>query len=144
MIISHNPGETFAAGQSLGAGLKPGDVVALDGDLGAGKTQFMKGIAAGLGFEGEVTSPTFTLLHEYTGGRLQMFHFDFYRVENEDEALRIGLDDYLGAGGVVVIEWAGKFPALLPACSRWLRLRMPDNGHEGDSGIRLIEEGIHP
>jgi tRNA threonylcarbamoyladenosine biosynthesis protein TsaE len=134
-IISHSPAETFGHGRALGATLRGGDVVALDGELGAGKTHFVKGIAAGLGCDGDVTSPTFTLVHEYTGGRLPLFHFDFYRLDSEDETLRIGLDDYLGAGGVVVIEWAGKFPALLPAGARRFRMRTG----EGDD-VREIEE----
>ena len=133
-IISHSPAETFAHGREIAATLRAGDVLALDGDLGAGKTHFVKGIAAGLGCEGDVTSPTFTLVHEYTGGRLPLFHFDFYRLESGDEVLRIGLDDYLGAGGVLVIEWAGKFPAVLPAGTRWFRLRA------GDGNIREITE----
>ena len=131
-IISHSPEETFTHGRTLAESLRAGDVVALDCDLGAGKTHFVKGIAAGLGCDGDVTSPTFTLVHEYTGGRLPLFHFDFYRLESEDEVLRIGLDDYLGAGGVLVIEWAGKFPALLPRGTRWFHLRV------GDGDIREI------
>ena len=134
-IISHSPAETFEHGRLLAAKLRAGDVVALDGELGAGKTHFVKGIAAGLGCDGDVTSPTFTLVHEYTGGRLPLFHFDFYRLESEDETLQIGLDDYFGAGGAVVIEWAGKFPALLPAGTRWFRMRA------GDGDVRFIVEG---
>jgi tRNA threonylcarbamoyladenosine biosynthesis protein TsaE len=133
-IISHSPAQTFEHGRLLAARLRAGDVVALDGELGAGKTHFVKGIAAGLGCDGDVTSPTFTLVHEYTGGRLPLFHFDFYRLESEEETLRIGLDDYLGAGGVAVIEWAGKFPTLLPAGTRWFRMRA------GDGDVREIEE----
>ena len=132
-IISHSPAETFAHGRTLADSLRAGDVIALDGDLGAGKTHFVKGIAAGLGCDCDVTSPTFTLVHEYAGGRLPLFHFDFYRLESEDETLRIGLDDYLGADGVLVIEWAGKFPALLPAGTRWFRLSA------GDGDVRFIE-----
>jgi tRNA threonylcarbamoyladenosine biosynthesis protein TsaE len=106
-IISHNPTETFVIVQQLAASLRGGEVIALDGDLGAGKTQFVKGLAAGLGHTGEVTSPTFTLVHEYLGGHLPLFHFDWYRLESEAEVLRIGLDDYLDAGGILAIEWAG-------------------------------------
>ncbi len=137
-ITSHSPAETFAHGRTLAASLKPGDVLALDGDLGAGKTHLVKGIAAGLGCDADVTSPTFTLVHEYTGGRLPLFHFDFYRLETEDEALRLGLDDYLAENGVVVIEWAGKFPALLPAGTRWFHL----GAGEGDT--RIIGESSEP
>lgn len=123
-IISHSAGETFAYGQTLAASLKGGEIIALCGDLGAGKTHLCKGIAAGLGCEAdEVTSPTFTLIHEYRGGRLPVFHFDFYRLESEAEAVAIGLDDYLAAGGVVLIEWADKFHPLLPADTRWIELR---------------------
>lgn len=132
-IISNSPEQTFALGRDYAVRLRAGDVVALDGDLGAGKTQFIKGLAAGLGHVGQVTSPTFTLVHEYTGGRLPLFHFDFYRLESADEALRIGLDDYLGAGGVIAIEWAGKFPAVLPKETHWLRFR------SGDGDERTIE-----
>lgn len=132
-IISRSPEQTFELGRDYAAQLRAGDVLALDGDLGAGKTQFIKGVAAGLGHDGAVTSPTFTLVHEYTGGRLPLFHFDFYRLESGDEALRIGLDDYLGANGVLAIEWAGKFPEVLPAATRWLRFRA------GDGDERTIE-----
>jgi len=108
----------------VSATLRGGEVLALDGDLGAGKTQFVKGVAEGLGCGCDVTSPTFTLIHEYTGGRLPLYHFDFYRLESADEALRAGLDDYLDGAGVVAIEWAGKFPALLPRETRWFRFRV--------------------
>ncbi len=129
-ITSHSPGETFAAGRSLTAGLRAGDVLALCGDLGAGKTQFVKGLAAGLGISVEVTSPTFALVHEYAGGRLPLFHFDFYRLESEDAVVRIGFDDYLAAAGVLAIEWADKCPALLPAHTRWLDFRVIGESRE--------------
>lgn len=132
-FISNSPEETFELGRTFAARLRAGDVVALDGDLGAGKTQFVKGLAAGLGHGGDVTSPTFTLVHEYTGGRLALFHFDFYRLETGDDALQIGLDDYLDARGVLAIEWAGKFPEVLPAATHWLRF------HAGAGDARRIE-----
>jgi tRNA threonylcarbamoyladenosine biosynthesis protein TsaE len=133
--ISHSPAETFELGRRVAATLRGGEVLALDGDLGAGKTQFVKGLAAGLGCDAGVTSPTFTLIHEYTGGRRPLYHFDFYRLETGDEALRAGLDDYLGGDGVLAIEWAGKFPALLPKATRWFRFRA------GAGDTREIEEG---
>jgi tRNA threonylcarbamoyladenosine biosynthesis protein TsaE len=124
-ITSRSPAETFAHGQSVADALKPGAVLALRGDLGAGKTHFVKGIAAGLGASpDDVTSPTFTLVHEYIGGRLPVFHFDLYRLDDADEVLRIGLDDYLAEDGVVIIEWADKFPELLPEETRWLHFRV--------------------
>ena len=122
-IISNSVGETFEFGRSLAATLRGGEVIALCGDLGAGKTHLAKGLAEGLGCDPEeVTSPTFTLVHEYQGGRMPIFHFDFYRLDSDDEALGLGLDDYLGAGGLVLIEWADKFPQILPANTRWFRL----------------------
>ena len=88
--------------------------MSLIGDLGTGKTQFVKGLALGLGFEGDVTSPTFTILHEYKGGRLPLFHMDFYRLRENGELDEIGFDEYLKAGGVCAIEWGEKFPNRLP------------------------------
>ena len=124
-IISHNPDETAQVARQLAAELRRGDVLALAGDLGAGKTQFVKGLAEGLGIAAEVTSPTFTLIHEYPErpGGLPLFHIDLYRLEFEDEVLRIGIDDYLDSEGVTVIEWADKFAALMPPEARWIRLR---------------------
>ena len=124
----------MAHGRAIAATLRRGDVLALSGDLGAGKTHFVKGLVAGVGAHTAVTSPTFTLIHEYLGGRLPIYHFDFYRLEDEDEALKIGLDEYLDGDGVCVIEWAEKFPALLPPHTRWLRFT-----HRAD-GTREIEE----
>ncbi len=126
--ISHSAEETIALGRTTAATLRRGDVLALCGDLGAGKTHFVKGLAAGFGAQTGVTSPTFTLIHEYPGGRLPLYHFDFYRLEDEDEALKIGLDEYLDGDGVSVIEWADKFPALLPPHTRWLRFTHREDG----------------
>ena len=132
-IISHSAGETFDLGRTRAQNLSGGAVLALVGDLGAGKTQFVKGLAAGLGCRGNVTSPTFVLLHEYAGGRWPLYHFDFYRLESERAAQEIGLDDYLKSDGIVVIEWADKFPLLLPRETRWIRFRF-------DGERREIEE----
>jgi tRNA threonylcarbamoyladenosine biosynthesis protein TsaE len=132
--ISRSAEDTVAHGQALAASLRAGDVLALTGELGAGKTQFVKGVAAGLGADVVVTSPTFTLIHEYAGGRLPIYHFDFYRLEDEDEALKIGLDEYIDGDGVCLIEWADKFPTLLPPHTRWLRFT-----HRLE-GARSIEE----
>ena len=123
-IISHSPQETYELGRQCAATLRRGDVLALAGDLGAGKTQFTKGLADGLGVESDVTSPTFTLIHEYPGGRLPLFHIDLYRLEEEDEVLGIGLDEYLDGDGVTVIEWADKFAALMPKGVRWVRFKV--------------------
>lgn len=121
-ITSAKPSETLAFARKLAASLQPGGVVALCGDLGAGKTHFVKGLAEGLGYLGDVTSPTFTLVHEYLGGLMPLYHFDFYRLDAEEDAAGIGLEDYLAGDGVCVVEWADKFPALLPPHTRWFQL----------------------
>jgi tRNA threonylcarbamoyladenosine biosynthesis protein TsaE len=113
-----------ALGRELAGGLASGDVLALVGGLGAGKTHLTKGLAAGLGCGGSVTSPTFSLVHEYRGGRLPLFHFDFYRLESPEALLAIGWDEFLDQGGVVVAEWADRFPELLPPGTRWLRFEV--------------------
>ena len=103
-----------AFGESWATGLVGGEVFALHGVLGAGKTQLAKGLARGLGYRGDVTSPTFTIVHEYLGGRLPVYHIDLYRIENEKDAIDIGLEEYLPGEGVTVIEWPEKISALLP------------------------------
>jgi tRNA threonylcarbamoyladenosine biosynthesis protein TsaE len=119
-FISNSADETEAFGRRFAKDLKPGDVLALTGDLGSGKTQFVKGLAAGLGAATAATSPTFTLVHEYSGGRLPIYHFDFFRLEDGTSAVRLGLDDYFFGDGVSVIEWADRFPDLIPATARWI------------------------
>jgi tRNA threonylcarbamoyladenosine biosynthesis protein TsaE len=120
-----------ALGQAAAARTGPGAVFALVGDLGAGKTHWTKGLARGLGFAGEVTSPTFSLAHEYRGGRLPVFHFDFYRIETSEELFAMGWDEFLDECGVIVAEWAGKFPESLPAGTQWLDFRLlPDGSRE--------------
>ena len=105
-IITNSPAETEAAGAALAAELKPGSVIAFTGDLGAGKTAFTRGLARGLGVEERVTSPTFTIVNEYEGGRLPLFHFDMYRLGSADELFDIGWEDYLARGGVCAVEWS--------------------------------------
>ena len=122
--ILHLPteSETIATGERLAAGLGAGDVLALVGGLGAGKTHFTKGLVRGLGGTAAVSSPTFSLVHEYLGGRLEVFHFDWYRLESARELLGIGWEDYLEREGVCVVEWADRFPAALPPGTHWLEL----------------------
>ena len=103
---SNSPGETEALGAALAKLLWPGAVVAFTGDLGAGKTAFVLGMAQGLGVAGRVTSPTFTIVNEYEGGRLPLFHFDLYRLASSDELFEIGWEDYLRRGGVCAVEWS--------------------------------------
>jgi len=103
-----------AFGESWAANLAGGEIFALYGVLGAGKTQLAKGLARGLGYRGDVTSPTFTIVHEYRGGRLPMYHIDLYRIRNEKEAIDIGLEEYLPSDGVTVIEWPERISSILP------------------------------
>lgn len=124
---------TLALGRDLGRLAKAGDVIALSGDLGTGKTTLTQGLVQGLGDQGDITSPTFSIVQEYLGGRLAVFHFDFYRVEREHELLDLGWDDYLDREGLVVVEWPTLHPNLLPKNTRWLKL----SHHQGG---RLIEE----
>jgi tRNA threonylcarbamoyladenosine biosynthesis protein TsaE len=105
-----------AFGEGWAADLKGGEVFALSGVLGAGKTQLVKGLARGLGYRGHVTSPTFTLINEYLGGRLPLYHIDLYRIASEKEALGFGIEEYLPMqGGVTVVEWPERIADLLPA-----------------------------
>ena len=120
MFISQSVAETVAYGGRRAQSLHAGDVLALAGDLSTGKTQFVKGLVAGLGSDDEVTSPTFTLIHEYTSGRLPVYHLDFYRLSHRDELRQLGLEDYFNGEGVCVIEWADRFPEILPAWAEWL------------------------
>lgn len=105
-FTSHSPAETESLGETLGRAAKSGLVIALSGDLGAGKTQFVKGLARGLGITARVHSPSFTLVNVYAGGRLPLFHLDLYRLETPGQILSAGLDEYLKPEGVAVMEWA--------------------------------------
>ena len=119
-FISNSPAETESFGREFAQNVKAGDVLALTGELGSGKTQFVKGLVAALGTTTAATSPTFTLLHEYSGDRLPIYHFDFFRVGDRQSAERLGLDDYFFGDGVSVIEWGDRFPDLIPQTARWI------------------------
>lgn len=110
----HSPAETLTLGREIAANLQPGSVLALVGDLGAGKTCLVQGILTGLGATEPVASPTFTIVHEYLTGRIPVYHFDLYRLRHPAELLDLGWDDYLDRPGIVIVEWADKFPDLLP------------------------------
>ena len=103
---TNSPAETEAIGAALGAQLKAGTVIAYRGDLGAGKTAFTRGLARGLGCSEMVTSPTYTIVNEYLGGRLPLFHFDMYRLKSSDDLWDIGWEDYLERGGICAVEWS--------------------------------------
>jgi len=104
--ITNSPEETEKVGQRLGSVLQPGTILAYEGDLGAGKTAFTRGLARGLGATESVTSPTYTIVNEYLSGRLPLFHFDMYRLASSDDLWDIGWEDYLERGGVCAVEWS--------------------------------------
>ena len=104
-VITKSPEQTELLGKKLAAFLRPGDVIAYYGDLGAGKTAFTRGLAAGLGIREAVTSPTYTIVNEYLSGRMPLFHFDMYRLSSSEELFDIGWEDYLARGGVCAVEW---------------------------------------
>lgn len=137
MTISADVNATVAAGRELGYAAHAGDVFGLVGDLGAGKTQLVKGLVEGVGCSAPVTSPTFTLIHEYEGGRAPVYHFDFYRLDTAEAAMQLGLDEYLFGDGICVIEWADRFPDLLPQATRWISISLRENGD------RVIADGVH-
>lgn len=127
-VVSQSPEQTRRLGQRLGELARPGDVYLLTGDLGSGKTCLTQGVARGLGVSAPVTSPTFTLINEYTrratGARLPLFHADLYRLDRpEAEAVDLGLEEYLDGPGVCIIEWAERAPSLWPAERLVIRLR---------------------
>ena len=105
-FVTHSREETAALGERLAGTLTEGRVVAFTGDLGAGKTAFVSGMARALGVEERVTSPTFTIVNEYERGRLPLFHFDMYRLDSADELFHIGWEDYLARGGICAVEWS--------------------------------------
>lgn len=133
-FTSHSAAETEEIGRQFARDLHAGSVLALQGDLGAGKTHFTKGLVAGLGSAAAATSPTFTILHEYSGGALPVYHFDFFRLENEQTAARLALDDYFFGEGVSVVEWADRFPRLIPEEARWITFEMKS---ENERTIRV-------
>jgi tRNA threonylcarbamoyladenosine biosynthesis protein TsaE len=127
--------ETADLGRSLGRALKGGELLLLEGDLGYGKTVFARGVAVGLGIAAdEVSSPSFTLVHEYTGGRLPLFHLDLYRLDGQDEEIGgIGIEEIVGGGGVVLVEWGEKLPPFLRRGATTVRF------HDVGEGSRRIE-----
>ena len=113
-MTTHSSAETRAFGTRLAAQLLPGDVLLFWGDLGAGKSEMTRGIAAGLGVTETVTSPSFTILNVYESGRVPLYHFDWYRLQQVDELWEMGLDEYLGGDGIAVVEWPGQCPEAIP------------------------------
>lgn len=149
-FISRSPEQTQALGEEWGKAATPGLVIGLTGDLGAGKTELVKGIARGLGATTPVRSPTFALVHEYAGGRLPLFHLDLYRLESLAQVLGAGLDEYFHAPpGVTVIEWVERLGPLEPAPNRpgaqkvshWRQVRIDTLG---ENERRIIYDDFGP
>jgi tRNA threonylcarbamoyladenosine biosynthesis protein TsaE len=129
-FISHGPAETELLGERWGRAAQCGLVIGLSGDLGAGKTQFVKGLARGLGITARVHSPTFTLVNEYGGGRLRLFHLDLYRLETRGQMVSAGLEEFLQPDGVAVIEWA----------ERWFGKRRTSNIEHRTSNLGKVQQ----
>ena len=146
--VSRSPEETRALGRALGRQAQPGDLITLRGDLGAGKTVLVQGLAEGLGVSGPVVSPSFTLVHEHEG-RVKLYHLDLYRLATPDLP-DIGLDDVLGAEAVVAVEWSERLPTVLQGDALEIELRHGEEDEtrnmvlraRGPRGIRLLE-GVH-
>jgi tRNA threonylcarbamoyladenosine biosynthesis protein TsaE len=136
-VTTHSEQETISAGKTFAARLTPGSVVALFGDLGAGKTRFIKGICEGLGIQKHVSSPTFTIVHEYPGAGGMIYHFDFYRVRSVQEIIDLGFEDYLRPDSICLIEWAEKAQSLLPANRFDVHMTLGKN--QNSRGIRIEE-----
>lgn len=134
-VTTHSAEETFALAEGIAKELKEGSVVCLSGELGAGKTVFAKGLCSGLGVADNVNSPTFTIVNEYDG-RLKVFHFDMYRIEDEYELVEIGYDEYLSSGGVCIIEWPSNISNSLPKKRLDINIKRMLSG--GDD-VRIIE-----
>lgn len=138
-VLTRSVFETEREGEKLGVALRPGDIVALYGGLGVGKTAFTRGLALGLGIEKDITSPTFTIVNEYAGGRIPLFHFDMYRLDSENELFDIGWDDYLERNGVIVVEWSEKIISALPHST--IIVRIQNLSSENVNERRIIIEG---
>lgn len=127
-FITNSPEETEKIGAAIGKIIPAGTVLAYRGDLGAGKTAFTRGLARGLGFTDAVTSPTYTIVNEYLGGRLPLFHFDMYRLSSADDLFDIGWEDYLDRGGVCAVEWSENVREALPPDAVTVTIaRCPEN-----------------
>jgi len=139
ITATQNAEETYALGREYGAAAKRGTVITLDGDLGAGKTVFAKGFAEGLGVREIVNSPTFTILQVYESGRLPLYHFDVYRIEDPEEMWEVGLQEYLDGDGVCLIEWSEQIEEFLPEDA--VRIRIERDPAQGEDYRRITRSG---
>ena len=138
-FVTNSQEETENLGARLAAGLMSGAVVAFTGDLGAGKTAFTRGLARGLGIAERVTSPTFTVVNEYEGGRLPLFHFDMYRLGSSDELFGIGWEDYLARGGVCAVEWSENVSDALEEGTIFVEIRRGASERQRIVTVRGVE-----
>lgn len=147
VLTSSSPESTRNFGRATAAVCRPGDVVALIGDVGAGKTTYAQGLGEGLGVESQVTSSTFVLVRQYSGDELDLYHIDLYRLDSLEEVQSLDLDEHLYGEGVTVLEWADKFPSILP--DEYLRVNIDYSGQErrtisiegiGQRGRAMAEE----
>ena len=139
-IRTNSEEETFELGRKMGMQARPGEIIAMTGDLGCGKTVFTKGFAKGLGIEEPVTSPTFTIMQVYEGGRLPLYHFDVYRIEEPEEMEEIGYSEYFFGEGVTLVEWAGLIGELFPGDT--IRIDIRKNCKAGDDVREITVEGL--
>jgi tRNA threonylcarbamoyladenosine biosynthesis protein TsaE len=140
-VSTHSAEETRILGASLAPTLLPGDIVSLSGDLGAGKTVFVQGVAAALGVERRVTSPTFTIVHEYDG-RYPIIHLDIYRLDSYQEVLDLGFEEFLDPSSVVLIEWGDAIGPLLPRRFLDIEIRQSEENDESTRSVRFRPRGI--
>jgi tRNA threonylcarbamoyladenosine biosynthesis protein TsaE len=140
--ISHSPQETEALGERWGRTATAGLVIALSGDLGAGKTQLVRGIARGLGVTSRVHSPTFTLVNEYDGGRLKLFHLDLYRLETPEQIHSAGIEEFLQPDGVAVIEWAERLPVFAVGPARLEKMARVNIEVVSETERRIVYENV--
>ena len=141
VYITNSPEETEELGLKLAKSLKGGEVVAFRGGLGMGKTCFTRGLARGLGFKGDVTSPTFALINEYIGGRLPLYHFDMYRISGWEDLCSTGFFDYIEQGGVIAAEWSENIENALPESTVTVTfVRLDDNKREVTVNGACLEE----
>ena len=138
-FVTHSPEQTRQLGARLAQVLGPGAVVAFTGDLGAGKTAFVSGMAQGLGIQERVTSPTFTIVNEYEGGRLPLFHFDMYRLGSADELFDIGWEDYLERGGICAVEWSENVAEAMEPGTIFVSIRRGEDENSRVIGIEGVQ-----
>ena len=138
--VSHSPKETVALGKKLGAVLRGGEVIAYFGGLGMGKTTFTSGLALGMGINAEVSSPTFSLVHDY-GGNPPLYHFDMYRINGFDDLYSTGFFDYLDSGAVLAVEWSENIENILP--ENTLKIEFLRGENDGERILRMSGDSVY-